>query len=192
MLKRIFGVLTLRAAKYREIAEDKSATGQAGIIVAIALLIQGFITGFIEVDAQTIAFRADTAQGIGEAAAVLISGFIAWVITAWALVFFAKLFKGKTNIGEMLRVTGYVKIFAIVIFLSFLTPVIPAFFSITDFIVFIIAFLELFGYVIGVKEATGLSTRKAFFAAIAGDIINFSVVLFITQFVLRAFGISGA
>jgi len=92
----------------------------------------------------------------------------------------------------MLRVTGYVKIFAIVIFLSFLTPVIPAFVFITEFLVFIIAFLELFGYIIGVREATGLSTRKAFFAAIAADIINFSVVLFITHLVLRAFGISGA
>lgn len=192
MLRRIFGVLTLNAAKYREIAEDKSATGQAGVIVAIALLIQGFIVGFIDVDAQTIAVRADTAQGFGEAVAVLISGFIAWVITAWVLVFFAKSFRCKTNIDEMLRVTGYVKIFAIVIFLSFLTPVIPAFVFITEFLVFIIAFLELFGYIIGVKEATGLSTRKAFFAAIAADIINFSVVLFITHLVLRAFGISGA
>ena len=191
MLKRIFGVLTLNAAKYREIAEDKSATGQAGVIVTIALLIQGFIAGFIEVDVQTIAVRADIAQGIGEAFAVLISGFIAWVITAWVLVFVAKSFRGKTNIGEMLRVTGYVKIFVIVIFLSFLTPVIPPFVFITEFVVFIIAFLELFGYIIGVREATGLSTRKAFFAAIAADIINFSVVLFITHLVLRAFGISG-
>jgi len=92
----------------------------------------------------------------------------------------------------MLRVTGYVRIFIIVIFLSFLTPVIPAFVFIAEFVVFIIVFLELFGYIIGVKEATGLSTRKAFFAAIAGDIINISVVLFISYFVLRAFGISGA
>lgn len=192
MIERIIGVLTLNAAKYREIAEDKSATGQAGIIVTIALLIQGFFAGFIEVDRQTNAVRSDIAQGIGEAVAVLISGLIAWVITAWVLVFIAKLFGGKTNIGEMLRVTGYVEIFEIVAFLSPLALAIPALVFVVEIVVFIVLFLELFGYVIGVSQAAGLSTRKAFITAIAGTLINFPIVVLISNFVLRALGISGA
>lgn len=191
MLKRVIGVLTFNSAKYREIAEDKSATIQAGIIVTIALLIQGFFAGFIEVDRQTNAVRADIALGIGEAFAVLISGFIAWIITAWVLVFVAKLLGGKTNTGKMLRVTGYVEIFEIVTFLSLLALAIPALVFVVEIVVIIVAFLELFGYVIGVKEAAELSTRKAFIAAIVAAVINFPIVVFIAGFILRALGISG-
>jgi len=43
MLKRMIGVLILRPAAYLEIAKDTTATGQAAVIMAGALFIQGII-----------------------------------------------------------------------------------------------------------------------------------------------------
>jgi len=192
MLKRIIGVLTLKPAIYLEIAEDTTATKEAAILVALSLLIQGFFAGFIEVDEQTGIVRSNWTRGLGEAVAVIISGLIAWVIAAWVLAFVAKLLRGKTNTGEMLRVTGYVEVFGIIAILSLLALAIPSLAIVTEITVFTIAILWFIGCVIGVGEAADLSTRKAFIAAIVAGIINTLIAILFADLIIRALGIAGS
>ena len=45
----IMGVITLKAATYRQIADYPNATQSAGIIVAVVALITGFINGLVRV-----------------------------------------------------------------------------------------------------------------------------------------------
>ena len=192
MLKRIIGVLTLKPAIYLEIAEDTTATKEAAILVALSLLIQGFFAGFIEVDEQTGIVRSNWTRGLGEAVAVIISGLIAWVIAAWVLAFVAKLLRGKTNTGEMLRVTGYVEVFGIIAILSLLALAIPSLAIVTEITVFTIAILWFIGCVIGVGEAADLSIRKAFIAAIVAGIINTLIAILFADLIIRALGIAGS
>ena len=192
MLDRIIGVLSFNAAKYREIAEDKSATLQAGIIIGLALFIQGFISGFIEVDSQTGTALTNMILGLSRAAAVLISGLIAWVIAGCVITFIAKLLGGKTNIGEMLRVTGYVAIFGILSFLSLLALSIPSLGFIAEIVIFIVGILELFGYIFGVSKVAEISVRKTFFITLVAAVINLPIILFLTDFILKTLRISGA
>ncbi len=98
MLDRLIGVLSFNGTKYQEIAKDKSATTQAGIIIALALLIEGFISGFIEVNDLAGTTSANMVLGIGRAAAVLVSGLIAWAIAAWVIAFVAKLLGGNWSL----------------------------------------------------------------------------------------------
>jgi len=192
MLKRIIGVLTFRPAVYREIAADVAATREAVFIVFLSLFVQGVTAGLIEADGRTRIVRSNLARGLGETVAAIISGLVAWIIAAWVLALVAKLLKGHTNTSEMLRVTGYVEVFGIIIILSVLAPAFPALAFLAEAAVFIIAILGLFGYLLGVSEAADLSIHRAFVAALAAGIINALVVLLITDLVIRPLGIAGA
>jgi hypothetical protein len=185
MLKRMIGVLILRPAVYLEIAKDTTATGQAAVIIAAALFIQGVIEGLIQAKDQTGVLTPSPAHLIGSAFAVLISGLIAWVITAWFLTIAARLLGGRTNTGEMLRVTGYVEIFTIVIILSIPGLAVPALSFLVDVFAVIGALLGLLGYLIGVSESADLSIRRAFVASSAAGIINLLIVVFLADMTLR-------
>ncbi len=176
MLDRIMGVITLKAAAYREIADDKSATGQAAIIVVVARLIGGFFQGLIQVNPQTGAMAASVVGAVVAAIVAIIVGLIGWVVAAWILAFVAKALGGKTDTSEMLRVTGYVEVFSLVGVLAVLGLVTPALLCIVGIIGLVAAILRLIGYVIGVREAAEFSTVNAIITAIIAAVINFIIV----------------
>lgn len=174
MLDRIMGVITLKAPIYRQIADDKNDTMNAAIIVVVARLISGFFSGLVSVDSTGAATANLVAAVIGAILTVIV-GLIAWVISAWVLAFVAKALGGKTDTGEMLRVTGYVEIFSLIGILAVLGLISPALLCVAGIISFVVGILRLIGYVIGVREAAEFSTTNAIITAIIAAVVNFII-----------------
>lgn len=176
-MDRIMGVLTLRAPTYREIADDPNATRPAGIIVAIVAVLTGLVAGAVIPDVnnpqQLLPFNFVTL--IIAVIVFVLFGLIGWFISAWILAFVARWFGGKTNTKEMLRVTGYVEIFAVVGVLSLLSFVSPVFVFIVGIIGFVVAILRVIGYIVGIREAAEFSTGNAIIAAIFAAIVKFLI-----------------
>src|SRR5437660_243965 len=144
---RLMGVITYKAPVYREIADDRTATGQAATILIVVALIVGLGQG---------ALRGGANAGttiIGSAIANVIGALIGWYIVSWVLAWVSKqFFQGKTDTGEMLRVTGYAYVFNIIGIISIL--------GLVALILYLIAF------VIGIREAAEVSTGQAVGTAI--------------------------
>jgi len=195
-MDRIMGVITLKAPVYKQIAEDAAATTMAGIIVVVAMLIKGFFGGLVNVDANTGTASVSVVGAIVGAIISVILGLIAWVVSAWVLQLVAGWFGGKTNTGEMLRVTGYVEVFSIVAVLNVLALGGTALLCVTGLVGFVVGILKLIGYLIGVREAAEFSTGNAVITAIIAAIINFLIVAVvggaITLAVLGTLGLAGA
>jgi hypothetical protein len=166
------GVLTLRAPIYKEIADDTTATSQAALIFIVCTIINGFFSRLV-VNSELHVGRAL----IGAVWGVII-GLVGWVVTSWVLSFVAKMLDGKTDMMEMLRVTGYVSIFSLVAVVNILA-VAPVLGCLTGLISFAVAILNLVGYVIGIREAAEFDTGKAVITAILAVIVNFLIVIVI-------------
>ncbi len=195
MLDRIIGVITLKAPVYRQIADDKTATGQAAIIVVIALLIENFFQRLVTITSGG-AVRVDLVGAIIGMIIGVIIGLIGWVVTAWVLQFVARQFGGKTDTYEMLRVTGFVEVFGIIAVVNVLTIAGTAFACIAGLIAFVVAILRLIGYIIGVREAAEFSTGNAIITAIIAAIVMFIIVVVIggaiAAAILIPLGLAGA
>ncbi len=185
MLDRIMGVITLKAPIYREIADDQTATTQAAIIVVIATLVRGFFEGLVKVG-EGGAVSVHVGNAIIGAILGVIIGLIAWVFTSWVLAFVAGALDGKTNTGEMMRVTGYVQVFSLVAVLNVLVLVTPLLGCLTGLVGLIVAILSLIGYLIGVREAAEFTTGKALVTAIVAAIVNFIIIVVIGGAIVAA------
>lgn len=176
-MDRIMGVLALKAPTYREIADDPNATQPAGIIVAIVALLGGFATGLVRPDPNNLQqlLPPNLVYAIAAAGVTVLFALIAWFITAWILAFVARWFGGKTNTKEMLRVTGYVEIFAIVSVISLVAFISPTLLCLGSFIGLAVGILRLIAYIVGIREAAEFSTGNAIITAIVGAVVNFLI-----------------
>ncbi len=166
LVSRLTGIVTFKAPVYKEVAEDKSATQTAALIVVVVAVVVGVISGIF------------SGSFIGSLLVTVVGQLIAWALGSWVLAFVAKtLFQGDTDTGEMLRVTGHTAIFLII-------GVIP-------FLGIIGRILQIVANVIGVREAAGFDTTKAILTAIITGVIIFIVTLII-GLILAAIGISAA
>ncbi len=186
MMDRIMGVIQLKTPVYRQIADDATATSQAGMIVVVVTLIAGFFQGLVSLDLRTGTTSVSIVGAIVGAIVGLILGLIGWYVGAWILAFVAKQFGGKTDTNEMLRVTGFVHVFNLVGVLSVLTLITPALGCITGLVGFVAAILRLIGYVIGVREAGEFSTGNAVITAIIAAVVEFVIVVLIGGAILTA------
>jgi len=157
MMDRLMGILTFKAPVYKEVAEDRTATGTAAMIVIVVAIIVGIITGLL---------TGDTGAGviIGAILSSIILTPIGWFLNAWLLAFVAKsFFQGDTDTGEMLRVTGYAAIFR----LAQIIPIIGGLIALV---------LGIIANVIGIREAANVDNTKAILIAIVAGVIAFIVV----------------
>lgn len=183
MFDRIMGILTLKAPVYKQVAEDQSATQTAGIIVAVVTFIQGFIVGLTKTG------EVDFLGGIVKGIVGLILGLIGWFVAAWLLATIAKAFGGKTDIKEMLRVTGFVSMFSLAVLLNLAGLISQSLLCVTSIIGIIILILSIIGYCIGVREAAEFSTGKAIITAILAVIGNWVITGPISSLILSLFGL---
>jgi hypothetical protein len=184
MFGRILGILTFRRAKYLEVGKDRKATGQAVILVVISSFIYASVEPYIVAGGQTGAGRATIAHIIGRGVASFIPPFFAWILIALLLVFIARLFKGKTTVGEMLRVTGFLEVFAILALLLALVAVISGSASAAEYVIEIMGFPILLGYLVGISEITGIKMWKALVAALVAGLTGLFVQAAITDLIL--------
>ncbi len=138
LVNRLIGIITFKTPVYKEVAEDRTATSMAAIIVVVVAVLVGLISGLISSGRSLVYTLAYT----------IIVQLIGWAIGSWLLAFIAKqFFHGDTDTGEMLRVTGHTSIFQIL-------GVIP-------FLGIIGSILQAVANVIGIREAAGFDTTKA-------------------------------
>lgn len=94
---RVVGAMQLKAATFEDVEHDRTATGQAAVVVVLAQLAQGLG-----------AMRYGSA---GSVALGVVAGCIGWVIgAAVVLVVGTRLFPAKTteaDMGQMLRTLGF-------------------------------------------------------------------------------------
>ena len=187
MLGRILGILTFRRATYLEIAKDKSAIGQAVILVVIIVLPYSFIGAALIDGNWASAWRGHIATLVGRAAVFSLSLFAGWIIMAVLFVLVAGLFKGKSTVGEMLRVTGFVEVFSIPALLCGFVLAILGAVSAMEVVVGLIVILQLGGYTIGVSEAAGITMRKALITALVVESVGFFVVVLFSNLIMALF-----
>ncbi len=172
MLRRIFGILTFRRPTYLEVAKNRSVTGQAVILVTISSLLYGVIGSVVVAGDWASAWRGKAVHVIGRAAALFLSQFVGWIIIAALLVLAARLFRGQTTLGEMLRITGFVEVFTIPAVLCGVVLIMLGADSAVDIGLFILGVLALGGYVVGLVEASGITTGKALAACLVSGLVG--------------------
>ena len=163
MIARIIRIFKLDASVFREIAEDKAAMTQAAIIVVVVSLLSalGLAIGVA---------ITDTGNALGTFFGTFLSGILlSWIL--WAVLTYGVgvfLFKGKTDIPEMMRVLGYANapnllgIFGIIPCLGWLAALVGG-------------ILSLIAGVIAVREAMEFDTTKAIITVVIAWIISFGI-----------------
>lgn len=158
MVHRVIGAFSSQPKTYSQVARDPQAMGQAVIIV----LIVSFVSGFV----SALTFATPDAQhfGVVEAAVFAIAsaivGLAAWGVGTFAATFIATaLLGGKTNMGEMFRITGYASVFNIL-------GVVPIL-SIAGWI------LSIIGSAIGIHQVAAFGVRRALATAVIAGSVRF-------------------
>lgn len=181
MLNRLIGVITFQPAAYREIAEDKTAIGQAAAIVVVMAVLSG-VAGAMLIAVGRASLPRETVGNLtplGWGAVSLVNVIVYWLVGSWVIAFVAKtFFGGKANTGAMLRVFGFTQIFQIL-------AIVPYFGSFLGLVLAVIA------AIVGIRAAADISTGKA----ILTGVIAFVVLLiagFITLGIFTAVGLVSA
>ena len=152
LVNRLIGIVTFKAPVYKEVAEDKTATSMAAIIVVVVAVLVGLISGLL-----------NSGRGIGYTLIYTIAAqLIGWAIGSWLLAFIAKqFFHGDTDVNEMLRVTGYTSIFQIL--------------GIIPILGIVGSLLQAVANVIGIREAASFDTTKAILTVVIEWVIIFII-----------------
>ena len=167
MINRIFRVFRLDATVFKEIAEDKGAMSQAAIVVVVVFFLS----------ALGGAIGTAIAGGSGAILSFFVT-FLSGILISWllwsVLTYFVGtlLFKGKTDIPEMMRVLGFS-----------CAPNILGIFSAIPCVGWIAALaggiLALIAGVIAVREAMEFDTGKAVITVLIAWVISFVLALVI-------------
>jgi hypothetical protein len=179
MMQRIIRAIRLDPTVYREVADDRNAMKEAAIIVLVVTLLSGLGAAGGALIAKA---------GVGQAAIRflvdwLVNGIlIGWI--GWAVITYlvgTALFKGKTDVSEMMRVLGYAS-----------APKLLGFFGFIPCVGWLIALvgwvLSLIAGFIAVREAMGFETLHAIVTVVIGWIIALALALIIGSIL----GIGGA
>ena len=163
MIERILRVFKLDFTVFREIAEDKAAMTQAAIIVVVVSLCSALGVAILSI-------ITGVGSLIGSFFLTLISGILlSWLL--WSVLTYAVgvfLFKGKTDIPEMMRVLGYASapnvlgIFAAIPCLGIIPVIIGG-------------ILSLIAGVIAVREAMDFDTTKAIITVVIAWVVSFGI-----------------
>jgi hypothetical protein len=157
MLERMVRATKLDVDLYEEVEHDPAYTTEAGIIVAIVSLLGAIGAALLTNDSRIGAF-------IG----ALLLGLVGWLVWAAITDFVGRtLFDATSDIGEMLRVTGYaqsVRVLAIIPIIGWLA-----------------AIWSLVCMVVALRQGLDISTGKAILTAIIGWL-----VLIVAQIILFA------
>ena len=153
MIERIVRAIRLDWTVFSEIAKDRDALKEAAIIVALVTFLSAVGTG--------IAARSFGAF-LGDWILAIAVGWIGWAIVTYFVG--TALFKGETDIPEMLRVLGYASAPILLGLLSFI-PCVGWLFPLLG------GLLALVAGVIAIRGAMDFDTSNAIITVIIGWII---------------------
>jgi hypothetical protein len=147
LVGRMMGAARLDVKTFEEVEHDRTATGQAAVVVAMVAVATAIGT---------------TGQGVGAALLSPLAALLGWVI--WAgitLLVGTKLFGGTADWGEMLRTLGFASAPGIL----FLAAALP----LVGFLVnLIVPFWMLVAGIVAIRQALDFTTGKAILTAVIG------------------------
>jgi len=157
MISRIIRAIRLDWTVFREIAQDREAMTEAAIIVVIVTFL--------------------SALGSGIAARSITSFFVTWLVgilvgwIGWAVITYLTgtlLFKGETDIPEMMRVLGYANAPYLLGLFGFI-PCVGWLFPVVGWL------LALIAGVLAVREALDLDTGNAIITVLISWIVSIAI-----------------
>lgn len=152
LLARIFGAAVLRADVYEEVAADRDATIQAGVVVLLVSLIAGI---------------PDYALGWLAMGAAAVTSLLHWLL--WAGITYLigdRLLGGTATWGELLRTLGFARAPGVLLLLD---PVVGG-------VGLIVQLWMLVAGVVAIRQTLGFGFWRALLTAVLG-IIPFWLVL---------------
>ncbi len=163
--QRMIGAALLDSSLYEEVEADRSAFGQAMVVVVISSLATGIGMG--------------SRAGVGGLVAASIAALVGWFFWAWLSYFIGtRLFptpETSSSWGELLRTTGFSA-----------APGILRIFSMVPIIGILIYFLAgmwmLAAFVVGVRQALDYrSTWRAVMVCLTGWLVSFFGLIFLVS-----------
>lgn len=150
IVDRMRGAALLDVNTYEEVEHDRSATGQAAIVVVIVAVCAGI--GSIGRGGIGIVFG-------------LVMAIVGWLLwSGVTMLVGTKLFGGTADWGELLRTLGFAQ-----------SPGVLALLGIIPFlgvpILFVVAIWQLVAGIIAIRQALDFSTGKAVLTAIIGWLV---------------------
>jgi hypothetical protein len=177
MIDRIVRAIRLDWTVFREIAEDKNAMSQAAIIVVVVTFLSalggagGLLIARVSAGTAFLGFLVDWLVN-----GVLI-GWIGWSILTYFVG--AILFKGKSDIPEMLRVLGYAsapKLLGVLTVFRFI-PCVGWVFALAGLAGWVLA---LIAGIIAIREAQEVELGQAIITVVVSWVIAMVIALIIT------------
>lgn len=170
LVQRMMGAATLNVATYEEVEADRTATGQAAIVVAIVAVASAI--GAAE-------------AGVGAAIGGLVAAFVGWLIWSGITYFVGTTFFGGTaDWGELLRTLGFAQSPGVLYVLGFI-PVLGGLIRLAVMIWILIA------GIIAIRQALDFSTGKAVLTAIIGWIALVIVMMVVALLTGVTAGVAG-
>ncbi|MHB1222845.1 MAG: Yip1 family protein [Gemmatimonadaceae bacterium] len=161
---RMRGAAMLDVPTYEAIEADRTATGQALVVVIIVAICQGI---------------GGMSRGSSGIILGVIGAIVGWLIwSGVTMIVGTKLFGGTADWGELLRTLGFAQ-----------TPGVLAIFGLIPFLgwlaVFLAAVWQLAAGIVAIRQALDFSTGKAILTAL----IAFVVVLVVMSILGTIFGV---
>ncbi len=147
LVDRAIGAARLDIPTYEEVESDRTATGQAAVVVAVAAVCSAI---------------GSIGEGTNGVIGALIGGIIGWLI--WSGVTYligTMLFGGTADWGELLRTLGFAQapgVFYVLGIIPFLGVLVKL----------VVAIWVLVAGIIAIRQALDVSTGKAVLTAIVG------------------------
>jgi hypothetical protein len=162
--ERLGGAIRLQPATYEEVEADRSATGQAMVVVILASVASG--VGLLRVFGPI---------GLLQGTITALIGWVVWALLAYAIgVHLLPERQTRSNLGEMLRTTGFAAAPGLFRILQ-LVPLLGALVALVVWVWLLVAM------VIAVRQALDYtSTLRAVVVCIIGWLVYVAVALVFT------------
>lgn len=170
MVDRMIGAARLDVNTYEEVEADRTATGQAAAVVAIAAV------------ATAIGAWGNTGEIIGG----VLSALLGWGISA-ALAYFVgtRLFHGTADWGELLRTLGFAQAPRVLSVLAFIP-------GLGWLVTAVVSIWVLVAEVIAIRQALDVTTGQAIVTALVSLLIVLAVTVIPMILLGGAMAIGGA
>ena len=156
IVERAIGAAQLDVATYEEVEADRSATGQAAAVVAVAAIASAI---------------GGAGQGTGGIIAGLVSAFLGWGIAAGLAYFVGtRFFGGTADWGELLRTLGFAQAPRVLNVLGFIP-------GLGWIVMAAVTLWVLVTQVVAIRQALDVDTGKAILTALISMLIVWAVIL---------------
>jgi hypothetical protein len=156
IVERAMGAAQLDVATYEEVEADRSATGQAAVVVAVTAVASAI---------------GGSGHGTGGMIAGVLGALLSWAVTAGLAYFVGtRLFGGTADWGELLRTLGFAQAPRVLNVLGIIPVLGPL-------VMLVVWLWVLVTQVVAIRQALDVDTGKAILTAVVSSLIVLIPVL---------------